>query len=74
MAAQANAEKLKLILEDMKGLRKVISEYGVHDSVSMFINALQDYADEMSDLGLKEKAVQAANMADVLRDINGDSN
>lgn len=74
MSVENEVEKMKEILEDMKSLRKVISEYGVHDSISMFINALQDHADDMSDMGLKEKAIQAANMADVLREINGDSN
>lgn len=61
-----------MLKEDVYTLRTIVNEYGVHDSVAGLIQALQEYANEMSDRGLKEKAIQAANMADVLRDINGD--
>lgn len=63
-----------MLKEDVYTLRTIVNEYGVRDSVSGLIQALREYADEMSDRGLKEKAIQAANMADVLQDINGDSN
>lgn len=61
-----------MLKEDVYTLRTIVNEYGVRDSMAGLIQALQEYADEMSDRGLKEKAIQAANMADVLRDINGD--
>ena len=63
-----------MLKEDVYTLRTIVNEYGVHDSVSGLIQALREYADEMSDRGLKERAIQAADMADVLQDINGDSN
>lgn len=53
-------------------LKSFIKEYGVKSTVAGLALALQDYADDMSDLGFKEKAVQAASMADVLTDLVGE--
>jgi hypothetical protein len=70
------SDKIKVISPDssyMKLLvREMISEYGVHDAVSLVAEAIQEFANDMYDMGLKEKATQAASMAEVLRDINGD--
>lgn len=60
-------------LETMKKLiHATIAEHGVRNTVSIVAEAMQDFADDMSDMGLKEKSVQAANMVDVLHDLNGD--
>jgi len=59
-----------MLKEDIYSLQTIVREYGTKGAVAGLMVALQRYADEMSDLGLKEKAIQAANMADVLRDIN----
>jgi hypothetical protein len=70
------SDKIKVLSPDsayMKLLiREMLDEYGVHDAVSLFAEATQEFANDMSDLGLKERAAQAASMAEVLRDINGD--
>jgi hypothetical protein len=53
-------------------LKSFVKEYGVKDTVAGLALALQEYADDMSDLGFKEKAVQAVSMADVLADLVGE--
>lgn len=57
---------------DLTVLQEIIRDYGVKDTVNGLIQALQMEADTMSDMGLKEKSVQAANMADALHDLNGE--
>jgi hypothetical protein len=57
---------------DIVFLQDILREYGVKGSVTMLIRALRSEADALSDLGLKEKSVQAANMADILGDLNGE--
>jgi hypothetical protein len=57
---------------DITVLQEIIHDYGVKETITGLIQAFQQEADTMSDLGLKEKSVQAANMADVLRDLNGE--
>jgi hypothetical protein len=52
-------------------IREMLLEYGVRDSVSLVVETIQEFADEMSDLGLKESAIQAADMADTLRNSTG---
>lgn len=59
-------DKLNIIF-----LQKIIRDYGVKDTVSGLIQALELEADVMSDWRLKEKSIQAADMADILRDFNG---
>lgn len=58
--------------EDVYELRFILRECGVRDTVSGLILALREHSDEMSDLGFKEVAIQAADMADVLQELNGD--
>ena len=57
--------KLKL----QQTLQEMVAEYGIRESVSMLAQALQEYANDMSDMSLKEKAKSAAEMADLLRDV-----
>jgi hypothetical protein len=52
-----------------KLLRALINDEGVNGAVFALAYALQDYADEMSDLGLKEKAIEASDVAEMLEDI-----
>ena len=56
---------------DISAMDALIAEYGVRDFMSGVIEALQRHADEMSDLGLKESAIQAADMVDALRNSIG---
>ena len=53
-------------------LKDLIHEYGVKESVVGLAQALQEYADEMIDMGLKERAVRAADVADQLIDMIGE--
>lgn len=50
-------------------LMEVVENAGVVGSVEMLMDALSDYADEMSDMGLKEKSVEASEMASKLFDV-----
>jgi hypothetical protein len=45
---------------------ELIDRYGVRGAASAFISALKEYADEMSDLGLKEKAIEASEVVEQL--------
>lgn len=57
---------------DVMLLQEIIREYGIKDTVIGLIQAFELEADTLSDLGLKEKSIQTANMADILRDLNGE--
>lgn len=57
---------------DVQFLQSLIREYGVRDTITGLVEALRVEADALSDLSLKEKSVQAADMADVLQELNGD--
>jgi hypothetical protein len=54
--------------QNEKMLMSLIREEGVKGAVASLATALSAYADEMSDLGLKEKVFEASEMADILRD------
>lgn len=51
-------------------LMNLIREDGVTGAVKALADALQLYANELSDLALKDKAHYAIEVADILRDIN----
>jgi hypothetical protein len=56
---------------DKDTLYNMIRNYGVKDTVAGLIEMLREAADDLSDEGLKEQAIQAANMADALQELNG---
>ena len=45
---------------------KLIEEEGVQGALELFRDSLSDFADQMSDDGIKEKAYEAADLVDVL--------
>ncbi len=49
-----------------KNLLDLIETFGVKTAVGMMAEALSDYADTMSDMGLKEKAVSASEASELL--------
>lgn len=55
-----------MLVDDLDILVDMVLDYGVKDTISGLIVALREAADEYSDMGLKETAIQAANMADTL--------
>ena len=52
--------------QKIKELQNMIEEDGCQESLNAFIIALREAADTYSDLGLKELAIETANMADRL--------
>jgi hypothetical protein len=50
-------------------LKTMIHEYGVHETLQSFIEALESCADQYSDQGLKERAYEAAEAAELLSGI-----
>jgi hypothetical protein len=52
---------------DIQFLLGIIHDYGVDGAIAGLIEALEIEAGFASDLGLKEKSIQAANMAEALR-------
>jgi hypothetical protein len=53
--------------DDINDIQEMINEYGARDVLQGFILALQQSADDMSDLGFKELAMGRANMAELLQ-------
>lgn len=49
-----------------KNLLDLIETFGVKTAVGMMAEALSDYADTMSDMGLKEKATSASEASELL--------
>jgi hypothetical protein len=52
--------------EDLYTIRTLVNEYGARATLKGFVLALKEYADEMSDLGLREKAHEAVEVAELL--------
>lgn len=52
--------------QDMDTLKKLINDYGPRETLEAFHLALKECADEMADLGLRERAYKVANLADAL--------
>jgi hypothetical protein len=50
-------------------LKTLINEYGARETLKGFIEALKSCADEYSDLGLKARAYEAAEVAELLSDV-----
>lgn len=56
--------------EDLLKMQEIINDCGTRGAFKTFICALQQSADNMSDLGIKEVAVARANMAEILQEID----
>ncbi|HEY5267618.1 MAG TPA: hypothetical protein VII94_00610 [Candidatus Saccharimonadales bacterium] len=52
--------------EDLKALRMLVDEYGTHSVLENLSSVLKDYADQMSDWNLKDKAAESSAAADML--------
>lgn len=61
-----------MLKEDLDILQVLVREYGPKVIVSSLAQAMDKEANHLSDLGLKEKALDAINMAEVLREIIGE--
>ena len=55
-----------MLKEDLYRIRTLVNEYGPRATLKGFVLALKEYADEMSDLGLREKAHEAVEIAELL--------
>lgn len=55
--------------EQLVALKALINEYGAHETLKVFIQALEECADEYSDLGLKDRAYETAEVAELLSDV-----
>ena len=56
--------------EDLLDLKELIMEYGAHEALKVFRLALNECVDEYSDLGLNERAREAAEVADLLSKVS----
>jgi hypothetical protein len=59
-------EAAMFLQEDIDIVQEMIQEYGPQGMIKMLVLALEDYSDQMSDLGLKEKAGEATSMLELL--------
>jgi hypothetical protein len=50
-------------------LSELVEQEGLYGAVVALQQAIDAYADEMSDLGIKERAVSAGNVSEMLRDV-----
>jgi hypothetical protein len=49
-----------------QNMRLLIKDYGASEVLKEMIKALKDCADDYSDLGLKDKAIEASEMSEML--------
>jgi hypothetical protein len=62
--------KLKYVMnETEQKLYNMIEQDGISASITALVCALKEYGHTMSDMGIKDKANQAHEVADMLRDI-----
>lgn len=57
---------------DIGDMMSIINEYGTEGALRVFIRALKDTADQYSDMGLKERAKAAIELAETLEEIRQD--
>jgi len=55
--------------QEIYTIQAMINEYGARNTLRGFITALQQSADQMSDMGLKERAMVQAEMAELLQKV-----
>jgi hypothetical protein len=56
--------------QDISKLQAVINEYGPRMALKGFIRAMRQSADNLSDMRLKERAADMAEMAEVLQKVD----
>jgi len=59
-----------MLKEDLNVLIELINQYGAKEAVNGLTVALQEYANEMSDLRLKDRVAEAILMLDRIENIN----
>jgi hypothetical protein len=59
-----------MLEEDIQQIQNMVNAYGARDALKLFIQALRLSADQMSDLGLKERALAQAELSDVLQKVD----
>lgn len=50
-------------------IKAIINEYGAREALRGFRQALKECADEYSDLGLRDRAYEAAEVSELLSDV-----
>ena len=55
---------------DLYDIKALINEHGARHTLKAFIQALEECADEYSDMGLKERAREAAEVAELLAGVH----
>ena len=56
-------------IKDKLVLSKLVVDYGLKNVISALASVASDQADHFNDLQLKDKAIEFAEMSDVLRDL-----
>ena len=56
-------------IKDIKLLESIINNYGAKESIKIFRRAMTSCANSYSDTGLKEKAIELSEVADILNDL-----
>jgi hypothetical protein len=59
-----------MLEKDIQQIQNMVNAYGARDALKLFIQALRLSADQMSDLGLKERALAQAELSDVLQKVD----
>jgi hypothetical protein len=59
-----------MLEEDIQQIQTIVNDYGARYALKLFIQALRLSADQMSDLGLKERALAQAELSDVLQKVD----
>lgn len=61
---------MQYVMNDLeKGLYKLIEEDGFKTAIQALARACMEYGHSSSDLGLKERATEAFEVADLLKDV-----
>lgn len=55
---------------DKEKVRLLIKDWGAREVLKEFVEALEERADSCSDMGLKEEAREAAELAELLADVH----
>jgi hypothetical protein len=61
-----------MLKEDIEVIHSLVKEYGVKEAMRGFIEAIIRESNDLSDMGIKERAIQAITLAEVLKDIIGE--
>lgn len=61
-----------MLKEDIEMMHSFLKEYGIKETMRGLIEALIRESNDLSDMGIKERAVQAITTAEILKDIIGE--